>query len=34
MDKSKTVHDSAKPVKTDAKKPGEAQHKNNEQKKK
>jgi hypothetical protein len=34
MDKPKTGQDSTKPGKTDAKKPGEAQHKNNEQKKK
>jgi hypothetical protein len=34
MDKPNTVHNSAKPGKTDAKKPGETQKKNNEQKKK
>jgi hypothetical protein len=34
MDKPKTVHNSEKPGKTDAKKPGESQHKTSEQKKK
>jgi hypothetical protein len=34
MDKSKTTHDSAKPVKADNKKAGEPQHKNDEKKKK
>lgn len=34
MDKPNTTHNSTKPGKADSKKPGDAQHKNNEQKKK